>query len=359
MNPPLFKIFWINKDLFLYDFGTGRLLSCEGNEELFIDLSKSIEDNTFKDFIDIPSNLSFLKRMQDEYNLLYIQQGQFIDSEELLKDKSNKSVTISITNNCNLNCTYCYEKEYEVKNGNHISVDSIVNILQRREITCDVVLNIYGGEPLLNYSLLKDIILSLRVNFTENKIKICTNATLVTNEIAEFLVENKVYVQVSIDGSNTIHDAVRPLNNGSGSHELVMKGLEILNKAYGLMKSEYLSTISVIRSNYKLESMVEIKKFFDTNEFTKELEHVTVQENSHDVQASRHNGGTVFIGVDEVQKYDEIFVNEQTNIPQYRLLINGMCNPGTRSLLIDSDGSLFPCEKLISPSLDFVLAATK
>jgi uncharacterized protein len=57
-----------------------------------------------------------------------------------------------------------------------------------------------------------------------------TNATLITDELAELFAEHGFFLGVSLDGPQAIHDVYRRNGSGNGSHRLAMKGIEILRK---------------------------------------------------------------------------------------------------------------------------------
>jgi uncharacterized protein len=55
-----------------------------------------------------------------------------------------------------------------------------------------------------------------------------TNATLLTEEIADFLAEHKIGVTVSIDGDKELHDRMRIFHNGKGSYDIIAPKIKML-----------------------------------------------------------------------------------------------------------------------------------
>ena len=49
-----------------------------------------------------------------------------------------------------------------------------------------------------------------------------TNATLLTEDIMEYLDKNMGNIVLSIDGRKEIHDYMRPSRNGKGSYDLIL-----------------------------------------------------------------------------------------------------------------------------------------
>jgi hypothetical protein len=93
----------------------------------------------------------------------------------------------------------------------------------------------YGGEPLLEYKLLTEIVRfceqcadqrGARLGFS-----ITTNGTLLNDEIIHFLVAHRFKVWISLDGPKDMHDRYRLFRNGkdsaqkNGSYDIVMKNV--------------------------------------------------------------------------------------------------------------------------------------
>ena len=71
------------------------------------------------------------------------------------------SLTLEITKRCNLNCSYCYVENKEKVNMKWKTAQLAIDIAMREAIKQkDKTLSVYfiGGEPLLAFGLLKEII---------------------------------------------------------------------------------------------------------------------------------------------------------------------------------------------------------
>lgn len=143
--------------------------------------------------------------------------------------RTPKSVDLSITNRCNLNCAYCYHFESEGDSGTDLPTEAWLGFFE--ELTGCAVLDVTlaGGEPFLREDLRELIegIVRNRMRFS-----ILTNGTLVTDEIADYVAFTGRCnsVQVSIDGSwPGPHDAFR----GGGNFERAVAGLQRL-RAHGV-----------------------------------------------------------------------------------------------------------------------------
>lgn len=143
--------------------------------------------------------------------------------------RTPKSVDLSITNRCNLNCAYCYHFESEGDSGTDLPTEAWLSFFE--ELTSCAVLDVTlaGGEPFLRKDL-KELIEGIVKN--RMRFSILTNGTLVTDEIADYvaLTGRCNSVQVSVDGSwPGPHDAFR----GEGNFERAVAGLQRL-RAHGI-----------------------------------------------------------------------------------------------------------------------------
>lgn len=130
-------------------------------------------------------------------------------------------VMLTITEACNLDCLYCYEKS---KTPRSMDLETAKSIL-RREFEAsngfdEIEIDFFGGEPCLKQDFIKDLVGWVRTsNFKKPFIFFLqTNGTLVHGDFQKWLIENKSYVNVglSLDGTPGTHNA-----NRSGSYGMI------------------------------------------------------------------------------------------------------------------------------------------
>lgn len=141
-----------------------------------------------------------------------------------------QALVLNVTNQCNLACTYCYEfgadkistqvgkPKYMTPETAKASVEFLLSGSGNREA---VHITFFGGETLMNFRLLRETVgyANERAAAAGRKItySLTTNATLLTDEIIDFLSDNAVGVTVSMDGPQEMQDARRVYKNGKGS----------------------------------------------------------------------------------------------------------------------------------------------
>jgi len=95
-----------------------------------------------------------------------------------------------------------------------------------------VVVNFFGGEPLLNMDLIRHLILyGIEKAKSEGKkiqFSMTSNGTLFTDRIVDFLNEHRVSVLVSMDGPKQVQNMNRPFRSGKGSFDAIKSNIQKL-----------------------------------------------------------------------------------------------------------------------------------
>ena len=105
--------------------------------------------------------------------------------------------------------------------------------LKRSEKADQLALSFYGGEPLLEFELIKKCVSYILQRKGDKKIlfTMTTNGTLMTEDVIEFLVKYEFNLMISLDGDKKSHDINRRFKTGKGSFDIILENLSRL-KAY-------------------------------------------------------------------------------------------------------------------------------
>ncbi len=137
-----------------------------------------------------------------------------------------------LTNACNLQCVYC-----QARSGNEFKYEYMD--LKTAERAVDFALQapdeyltfeFQGGEPLLNFEVIRHIVEYTERKKKEKKIEysLVTNMLLLDDEKIKFILDNHIGVSTSIDGNCEIHNLNRPFVDGTPSYEKVIYKLQEL-----------------------------------------------------------------------------------------------------------------------------------
>nr|DAV44647.1 MAG TPA: Fe-S oxidoreductase [Caudoviricetes sp.] len=122
-----------------------------------------------------------------------------------------QAVTMLLTNDCNLACSYCFESN---KGKDYMPKEMALDILKATYNQVDPMagiftLNMFGGEPLMNWETFKAVCDYVLENNLKIRITATTNLTLLTDEMIDYIDELSIPVLVSVDGIKEVHDKHR------------------------------------------------------------------------------------------------------------------------------------------------------
>jgi uncharacterized protein len=145
------------------------------------------------------------------------------------------TLVMNVTSKCNLSCKYCYEygedKIVEAKTkprymSEETARQSVDFMFAESGTQPHVHLTFFGGETLLNFKVLKFAMAYAKQRAAETgktvDASLTTNATMLRDEIIDWMVENDIGVTVSIDGAREQQDLNRVFANGMGSYDSVI-----------------------------------------------------------------------------------------------------------------------------------------
>lgn len=224
----------------------------------------------------------FQRNLRDiQYKFDFNNNGNAIDSgnlndeniEKYILKNGLKEFLLEVTTGCNLRCKYCvYSQNYSYNRNHGNKLLSYEQALKSVNFYLDLckkaksynpnikpMIGFYGGEPLLNYEVIKDIVIHLKKNdvFKDIEFTLTTNGLLLDDDKISFFVENNVILLFSLDGPKSQHDRNRVDANGSGTFDDVMKNINKYIKKSGFA---FTNSVYDIRSNLR-----EIAHFFDFN----------------------------------------------------------------------------------------------
>jgi uncharacterized protein len=154
--------------------------------------------------------------------------------DDLNARSTRLDIVVVLNLDCNFACTYCFEGD--IKGNLYMSdetAESLVDFVKEK-FTKDkksLVVDFYGGEPLLSIMLIKSISRKLK-SFCENRgasysFTLVTNGSLFKRRVAEELVPLGLRnVKITLDGPAETHNISRPFKSGAGSFDAIMANIK-------------------------------------------------------------------------------------------------------------------------------------
>jgi uncharacterized protein len=155
-----------------------------------------------------------------------------VSLSKLVQSFSPVLLVLKLTGNCNFNCTYCYDYN-ESRRDKIIPITKVKNTISSL-LAKNKKINLvfHGGEPLLQFSLLKEIVeFAITESKNSNQVSffIQTNGALLTKEIMDFLEKHEFSIGFSLDGMTEETNIHRPVKYGSSCLEVFKRN----TKKYG------------------------------------------------------------------------------------------------------------------------------
>lgn len=247
---PYIHLIEIYKENYLYDVNTNGIVHISDEMSAFFNKLLSNTSITKEQIINEYNTLS--EECQSDIELL-MQRGFLCDKnksvifrhpetdrlEEFYKTNLNM-MTLQVTQNCNLRCKYCvYSGSYinRTHMNKRMSVETAIEAVKffyDHSLNSDsVTIGFYGGEPLLEYELIKQCVKYAEEIFAGKKLSfnMTSNATLLTEDSIKFLAEHGFNLTISLDGPANIQNKNRIFaSSNKGTYETVMERLELVKK---------------------------------------------------------------------------------------------------------------------------------
>lgn len=254
--------------------------------------------------------------------------------------KKEKHISLSITESCNLNCVYCFEKS---KSSKKMDFDTAIRVideeLNHSEDYDAVAVDFMGGEPFLEFELIKSV--CEHYWGQENKKRIVffttTNGTLVKEHIKEWLRTNKerFSCMLSLDGIPEAHNVNR--SNSFARIDIdFFREMWPEQKVKGIVSQETLCYLSdsVIYLHKLGFSKIEMKLAYGFD-WSNVKQSVLLQKELSKL-------------VDFYVKYPHLTPCTLINLKVQDVLlskdvIKKWCNAGERTISYDMDGNPYPC----------------
>lgn len=351
MGKPLVKLFVNKGHFYLYDAYKNKVLSL--SHQAFNEINNHIRlSNYTSDTIISLKRKGYLK----ESDIIKLEHP-FTPYVEKLVDTHVSSLILQVTQNCNFSCRYCTfasnnngGRTHSKKTMTFDIARKSIDFLSQHSCDCpEVSISFYGGEPLLNFSLIKKCVAYAEKTIYNKPIKyyMTSNLYLATEQILGFLAEKNFNLLISLDGPKNIQNKHRRLaSNGEGTYNKVLENVLLLKNEF----PEYYHTqVEFNPVIYYDENPAEIVDFFANvleiphNRIHLQRVNTSGINISFDPLEVNHKDGVSFFDFQNDSDYNEI-INDKNYISTcYH--INGSCVPGADKLFVNVDGGFFPCEK--------------
>lgn len=282
-----------------------------------------------------------------------------------------KSIVFQITEDCNLCCTYCFQ----INKGHqsmsfHVAKSYVDYIFANApdddfcisyKNTIGLVIEFVGGEPLLHTDLIYQIMDYITVKMVEtnspwflrHRFSICSNGVNYFDENVQTLIknyQNRLSMNITVDGYKEMHDKCRVFPDGSGSYELALKASLDCKNTYGYEGTKItISPENVYETSKAIISMIQLG-------FSWIFANCVYEEGwtNHHAKILYCQLKIVADYILENNLYDELFLSifdDSHFKPQGIDENENWCGGTDKMFALDSVGKIFPCIRYMKSSL--------
>ncbi|MCM8710440.1 thioether cross-link-forming SCIFF peptide maturase [Clostridium sp. SYSU_GA19001] len=359
----------------------------QGNERYVVDVNSGVVhliDELVFDLLD-DNELKSLEELKEKYRdkyeateieeayeeLVQLVKEGMLYTEDLyediaLNDKSKsfiKALCLNVAHDCNLKCKYCFADEGEYKGCRKLmsievgkkAIDFVINNSGPRK---NIEIDLFGGEPLLAFETIKEIIDYAReqekIHNKTIRFTMTTNATLLNDEIIEYIDKQMGNIVLSIDGRKAVNDNVRVRVDGSGSYERILPKIKAMVEKRDKSKQYYVRG-TFTRDNTDFYEDVKHLADLGFNEVSVEP---VVLPDEHELSLRKEDLPVIFEQYDKIY-YELLKMNEEGrpfkfyhfNIdlqggPCVYKRISG-CGAGHEYVAVTPDGDIYPCHQFV------------
>ncbi len=280
---------------------------------------------------------------------------------DFLKRNIN-TIFLMLGNGCNMNCRYCLQHPLVEKSlSGHVNPDVyrfIRQVVDENDDKTELGLHFYGGEPLIYFPLMKEIIGKLK-DVKGIRFSTISNGKAITDEMVELFNSLPLYVCISWDGHNVLK---------TRGYDVFAKGSKTRER---LLKLDHLGVSAVLSAyNYPQEAcdaFQELSKdYFDIHGYPLNFNYDTIMDTglgdksllemdydrvSREVAAMMERYMEYRLNKGKMDFAELAFIESRFNALYSYLRKDGefwnrqwcACNNGYSVLNLDLAGNLYPC----------------
>ena len=153
-----------------------------------------------------------------------------------------KALCLHVAHTCNLNCSHCFASQGKFHGERalmsfEVGRQAIDFLVAHSGGRTNLEVDFFGGEPLMNWQVVKDIVAYARSLEAEHhkrfRFTLTTNGVLVDDEVIDFANREMHNVVMSLDGRKEVHDRFRKDYAGRGSYDVIVPKFQKFAKARG------------------------------------------------------------------------------------------------------------------------------
>ncbi|MFI3252914.1 MAG: thioether cross-link-forming SCIFF peptide maturase [Eubacteriales bacterium] len=287
-------------------------------------------------------------------------------SMELPKSAVVKALCLHVSHDCNLRCKYCFAATGDFGTGRKVMTldtakKAIDFVIAKSGTRHNIEVDFFGGEPLMAMDVVTETVKYARGLEKKHdkcfRFTITTNGVLLDDDTIQYINKEMSNIVLSLDGRETVNDAMRKTVNGKGSYEGIVPKFQKLVNARDPEKDYY------VRGTFTRDNLDFAKDVLHLADLG--FRHVSVEPASGpeedkfaikeadlpQVMAEYESLAEILLQRDDVN-----FFHFNVDLAQGPCVIKRLrgCGAGCEYVAITPDGEIYPCHQFVGKE-DYLL----
>lgn len=258
---------------------------------------------------------------------------------------------------CNFACTYCFQESYAL---NPVTIkpevqEAFFDWMRNHLAGRRKYITVFGGEPLMPVPAMRDFIQRFVARATEENYELAfvTNGYNLSDYL-DILSQGKIReIQVTLDGSQEIHDQRRVMKGGAGTFEKIVQGID------GALALGMKINLRMVVDRQNMESLPELARFAIAKGWTKNKNFITQLGRNYELHTCQEGNEKLFSRVEMfeaiyrlVREYPEILEFHRPAFSISRFLFDegqlpgplfDSCTGTKTEWALDGSGRIYAC----------------
>lgn len=276
--------------------------------------------------------------------------------------------TFQTSENCSLNCTYCYQFNKTKMRMSFDTAKTFIDKLLRDEYgyinrhnSPAIIIEFIGGEPLLEINLTRRIYEYFLEQayelahpwFQLHRVSICSNGLQYFDEEVQAFFKDysgSISFNISIDGNKELHDSCRIQPNGEGSYDVDIAALNHFNKYHSPERNSKM-TLAPENMEYLFDS---VKSFIENKMMTINLNCIFEEGWNQETALLEYNQLKLLADYLLENNLEHLYIsifNERQEEMQDHTYDGNFCGGLGAMLSLRPNGQFYPCIRYMPTSV--------
>lgn len=323
-----------------------------------------------KNVMDILKENYTEEEIKEAYaDILELYDNKLLYSDDVYGDYSKtvvespiKAMCLHISHDCNLRCKYCFASTGDFGKGRKlmpfevgkVAIDFLLEKSVGRE---NLEVDFFGGEPLMNFDVVKQIVEYARSKEEEYhknfRFTITTNGMLLDDDTIDYINKEMYNVVLSIDGRKEVNDRMRVRVDGSGCYDRILPKFKKLVDGRGDKEYYVRGTYTKYNLDFSEDVMHLYEAGFDEISVEPVIESpeeaYAITEEDLDQIYAEYDKLVDRIGAIRKNGKHINFFHFMIDLDQGPCVIKRLrgCGSGNEYVSITPDGDIYPCHQFV------------